>query len=124
LGHPNILGLHAARAAYLHGRDWLDALMAYLQANRDFLAEFVKSELPGIRIWKPEGTYLGWLDCRDLDLEVSPQKFFLDEARVGLNDGVDFGEAGQGFVRLNFGCPRKLLEEGLSRMRDTLERRN
>ena len=124
LGHPNILGLHATRAAYLHGRDWLDALMEYLQVNRDFLAEFVKSELPGIRIWKPEGTYLGWLDCRDLDLEVSPQKFFLDEARVGLNDGVDFGEAGQGFVRLNFGCPRKLLEEGLSRMRDTLERRN
>jgi cystathionine beta-lyase len=120
LGHPNILGLHAARAAYQHGRDWLNSVMAYLKGNRDFLAEFVRDELDGVRMWTPEGTYLSWLDCRDLDLGVSPQRFFLEEARVGLNDGADFGEAGRGFVRLNFGCPRKVLEEGLHKMKNAL----
>ncbi len=124
LGHPNILGLHAAHAAYQHGQDWLDALMQYLQSNRDFLADFVRKELDGIKMWTPEGTYLGWLDCRGLGFEESPQAFFLQKARVGLNDGVDFGEAGRGFVRLNFGCPRALLEKGLNRMRDALEKRN
>ncbi len=122
LGHPNILGLHAARAAYAHGRDWLDGVIAYLQENRDFLTDTIRSHFPGVRMWTPEGTYLGWLDCRDLDLDVSPQHFFLEEARVGLNNGLDFGEAGKGFVRLNFGCPKKRLEEGLMRMNDALER--
>ena len=124
LGHPNILGLHAARAAYQHGGDWLAALMRYLQANRDFLADFVRDELDGISLWRPEGTYLAWLDCRDLALELPPQKFFLEQARVGLNDGADFGAAGEGFVRLNFGCPRDLLEVGLTRMKAALAERN
>ncbi len=124
LGHPNILGLHAARAAYQHGGPWLEALMAYLQANRDFLADFVAAELAGVRMWTPEATYLGWLDCRGLGLDCSPQDFFLDQARVGLNDGADFGAAGEGFVRLNFGCPRALLENGLNRIKTALAERN
>jgi cystathionine beta-lyase len=122
LGHPNILGLHAALAAYRDGGEWLDALMVYLEDNRDFLSTFIAEELPGIRMWKPEGTYLGWLDCRDLEMDISPQKFFLNEAKVGFNDGRDFGVEGEGFVRLNFGCPRALLEKGLTRMRDVLLR--
>ena len=117
LGHPNILGLHAARAAYQHGRPWLDAALQYLEANRDFLYDYVQDQLPGISMWRPEGTFLAWLDCRDLDLEVSPFEFFLNEAKVGLNDGLTFGSTGEGFVRLNFGCPRAVLEDGLDRMR-------
>jgi cysteine-S-conjugate beta-lyase len=120
LGHPNILGLHAALAAYRDAGDWLDAVLKYLKGNRDFLSYFIAEELKGIKMWKPEGTYLGWLDCRALHLEVSPQKFFLDEAKVGFNDGRDFGRGGEGFVRLNFGCPRALLEEGLNRMKVAL----
>lgn len=120
LGHPNILGLHAAKVAYQHGGGWLTAVMAYLESNRDYLTEFVNLELPGIHLWKPEGTYLGWLNCRELNLDMSPQEFFLQQARVGLNDGLDFGEAGQGFVRLNFGCPRAVLQEGLERMKTAL----
>lgn len=123
LGHPNILGLHAARAAYQHGGEWLQAVMAYLQGNRDFLVSYVQAKMPGISLWKPEGTYLGWLDCRKLGLDVSPQRFFLEAAQVGLNDGADFGEEGRGFVRLNFGCPRTLLEQGLDRMKTALEKR-
>lgn len=123
LGHPNILGMQATLAAYRSGQPWLDAVLVYLEANRDYLVEFVRKELPGISVWQPEGTYLAWLDCRGLGLERSPHKFFLEEARVGLNEGADFGEAGAGFVRLNFGCPRALLKEGLSRMKAALSQR-
>ena len=117
LGHPNILGLNAALAAYQHGGDWLDQVLAYLEGNRDYLADFVSSELPGVKMWTQEGTYLGWLDCRELDLEMAPQAFFLEKAKVGLNDGGDFGKAGEVFVRLNFGCPRALLQQGLTQMK-------
>lgn len=120
LGHPNILGLHAALAAYREGGVWLEALLDYLEDNRDFLAAYVREELPGIRMGTPEGTYLGWLDCNALSLDGSPHEFFLKRAKVGLNKGADFGKGGEGFVRLNFGCPRALLEKGLTRMRDAL----
>ena len=71
-----------------------------------------------------EGTYLAWLDCRQAGLpaDVPPGKFFLDEAKVALNEGSTFGRGGEGFVRLNFGCPRAILEEALERMRDALGR--
>ena len=122
LGHPNILGMVAARAAYREGLPWLDALLVYLEDNRDFVVNFVNKELPEIRVWKPEGTFLAWLDCRALNLDITPHEFFLTEAKVALNNGGDFGEAGQGFVRLNFGCPRPLLEQGLQRMKGALEK--
>ncbi len=121
LGHPNILGLHAALAAYQDGGPWLDAVLAYLEGNRDYVVTFVRQSLPGVNVWSPEGTYLAWLDGRDLALDVSPHEFFLNKARVGLNDGQEFGEAGRGFVRLNFGCPRALLEKGLARMKSALD---
>jgi cystathionine beta-lyase len=122
LGHPNILGMFAARAAYQHGRPWLEEVLTYMEANRDYLFEFVRDQLPGVEMWRPEGTYLAWLDCRGLDLDVSPHQFFLEEAKVGLNDGKTFGTEGEGFVRLNFGCPRALLVEGLEKMREAINK--
>lgn len=116
LGHPNILGLHAAHVAYRDGGPWLDAILEYLLANRDHMVDVVTKKMPGVRVCPPEGTFLGWLDCRDLELDTTPQQFFLKEAKVGLNDGCDFGEAGDGFVRLNFGCPRALLDQALNQM--------
>jgi len=116
----NLFGLIAARAAYLDGQEWLDQVMDYLRSNRDYLYEYVNNELPGVRMGKPEGTYLGWLDCRDSRANhagfSSPYEFFLEKARVGLNDGATFGPGGDGFVRLNFGCPRSILKEALDRM--------
>jgi cystathionine beta-lyase len=123
LGHPNILGLYAALAAYQDGGAWLDEVLQYLEINRNLMFDFVSDELPGINMWRPEGTYLSWLDCRGMNLDTSPQNFFLEEARVGLNNGADFGEGGEGFVRLNFACPRSILEEGLSRMRGAVRLR-
>jgi len=122
LGHPNILGLHAALAAYRDGQDWLDEVILYLEGNRDTLAEIVSNDLPGVKMWTPEATFLGWLDCRDLELVVSPHSFFLNEAKVGLNDGRSFGEPGKDFVRLNFGCPKSVLVDGLNRMRVAIDR--
>ncbi len=120
IGHPNILGLHAALAAYRDGGSWLDELLVYLQQNRDYLVEVVTKELPGLKIWAPEGTFLGWLDCRGLSLEEFPHSFFQEKAKVGLNDGESFGQPGIGFVRINFGCPRALLQQGLERMKSVL----
>lgn len=117
----NVLGYAAALAAYRHGQAWLDALLRYLTVNRDLVVEFVKRELPGVRMGTPEGTYLAWMNCRDSAIQTNPYRFFLEEANVALNDGEAFGTGGQGFVRLNFGCPRSTLLEGLERMKRALE---
>lgn len=118
----NILGYTAALAAYRDGGTWLEELLRYLEANRDFLVRYVRTQLPGIALAPPEGTYLAWLDCREAALPGNdPFTFFLERARVGLNDGLTFGPGGAGFVRLNFGCPRSLLAQALDRMRGALE---
>ncbi len=117
----NILGYTSTLAAYRDGQPWLDELLRYLEANRDFLAGYVAANLPGISMAKPEGTYLAWLDCRGARIpEDNPFAFFLERAKVALNDGVTFGRPGRGFVRLNFACPRPLLTEALERMRRAL----
>ena len=115
-----IMGYVAALAAYRDGQSWLDELLLYLEANRDFLGEYVDAHLPGVRMAKPEGTFLAWLDCREAGIEGNPQRFFLQEAKVALNDGAVFGNGGDGFVRLNFGCCRSGLSQALGRMRQAL----
>ncbi len=115
----NVMGLTAMQAAYREGQPWLDELLVYLEANRDFVYDFVRTELPGLNMAKPEGTYLAWIDCRDADLE-NPYEFFLKQAKVALSSGTIYGTGGQGFVRLNFGCPRAMLEEALQRMKQAL----
>lgn len=119
----NELGRLAAQVAYQEGGDWLDELLVYLEANRDYLYDYVNNELPGVRMAKPEGTYLAWLDCREAGIQGSPYEFFLENARVAFNDGVTFGVGGEGFVRLNFGCPRLTLVEALERMKTALNDR-
>lgn len=118
----NLFGLAAAQAAYREGEPWLEQVMEYLQDNRDFLYDYVNKHLPGIEMGLPEGTYLAWLDCRKTGIVEDPYRFFLEEARVALNDGATFGPGGKGFVRLNFACPRSILEQGLARMKDALTR--
>jgi cystathionine beta-lyase len=118
----NNMGLAAALAAYRDGQEWLDQVLAYLQANRDFVVDYVRREMPQIELVAPEATYLAWMDCRRTGITGSPQKFFLDRARVALHDGAWFGTRGDGFVRLNFGCPRATLREALERMKDALMR--
>jgi cysteine-S-conjugate beta-lyase len=114
--HLDVMGYTAMLAAYRDGQPWLDEVLAYLEANRDFLYEYVQHNLPGITMAKPEGTYLAWLDCRESGIPGNPHEFFLEQASVALNDGTTFGQGGEGFVRLNFACPRSILEQALERM--------
>jgi cystathionine beta-lyase len=115
-GWINVFGQTAALAAYRHGQEWLDQVLRYLGANRDYLFDYVRQKLPGIRMAKPEGTYLAWLDCREAGIPGEPYDFFLKQARVALNSGPTFGTGGEGFVRLNFACRRKILAQALDRM--------
>ncbi len=123
VGGVNLLGMVAARAAYRHGQAWLDALLAYLEANRNWLVQAVNQCLPGVYMPIPQSTYLAWLDCRAAGLGAEACAFFTREARVGLNDGRTFGAGGEGHVRLNFGCPRSLLAQAIEQMAAALERR-
>ncbi len=117
----NIMGYVAALAGYREGRPWLEALLRYLEANRDYLAEYVEQNLPGVTMHKPEGTYLAWLNCRDAGIPGNAHEFFLKQAKVAMNDGGVFGRGGEGFVRLNFGCPRAMLTDALDRMKQALQ---
>jgi cystathionine beta-lyase len=116
----DVLGYTAILSAYRDGQAWFDAVLAYLQANRDFLIDSAATYLPGLHIARTEGTYLAWLDCRGAGLPGNPHKFFLEAAKVAVNDGATFGQGGEGFVRLNFACPRATLVEALKRMGDAL----
>jgi cystathionine beta-lyase len=121
VGEGNLLGFVAAEAAYRDGSEWLSEALVYLEENRNYLFDYVQRELPMLRLNRPQGTYLAWLDCRNAGIEGKPGDFFLKQARVGLMDGSAFGAGGDGFVRLNFACPRSLLTEGLERMKWALQ---
>lgn len=109
------LGLVAAEAAFRQGQPWLDALLAYLQDNRDYAIDFVLREMPALRPTCPEATYLLLLDCAATPFAADPVQFFLHEARVALSG--NFGPQGYpNLARLNFGCPRATLREMLERM--------
>ena len=118
---PNMMGIYAAQAAYRFGRPWLEALKGYLGENLDFARNFVTEELPGIHLVEPEGTYLVWLDCRDLgysDSELNER--VLNQAKLWLDGGSMFGEEGEGFQRINIACPRSILKEALMRFKNIL----
>lgn len=108
--HPNILGMVASTAAYAQGMAWRRALLDYLRGNRERVMQLDGRK--GLRVIRPEATYLAWLDCRQLNLE-NPARFF-EDAGVGLSDGADFSRPG--FLRLNFGCARSTLEQALARI--------
>ena len=117
----NLLGMVAMESAYAQGGPWLAALLAYLQKNRDTISDFVSAgELPGVHMARPEGTFLAWLDFRNTPWADAPAKHVLEHAKVALNEGTWFGDVGLGFARLNFGCPRSILLEGLQRIRTAL----
>ncbi|MBN7803839.1 MULTISPECIES: MalY/PatB family protein [Agrobacterium] len=119
----NILGLEATLAAYRHADTWKSGMLSYTQANRDFLTTELAKHVPQIRLIKAEATFLAWLDCSALGLQPDPQNFFLEHGKVGFSAGSEFGAEFSNHLRVNFGCPRVLLEEGLQRMVRALEAR-
>ena len=119
----NVLGLEATLAAYTHASGWKARMLSYIQANRDYLSQQVALRFPAIRLIKAEATFLAWLDCSELGLAGDPQAFFLEHGKVGFSAGSEFGAAYGDYVRVNFGCPRSLLSEGLDRMERALGKR-
>jgi len=117
----NPFSIAGFEAGYRYGAPWLDDLMVYLQKNRDFVVETVNARLPGIQTQAPEATYLMWLDCRRLGLnDAALKRFFVEDAGVGMNPGISFGEQGSGFMRLNIGCPKAVLVDVLQRIEAAL----
>ena len=114
----NPFSIVAFEAAYREGESWLIKLLAYLQDTRDFVEQYLIKHLPTIKLIKPEGTYLLWLDCRELGMNDSQLKyFFINEAGVGMSPGTLFGEGGQGFMRMNIGTPRHIIAAAMENIR-------
>lgn len=114
---PDIMAFAALEAAFSHGDEWLEQCSAYLQRNLDYVTDFFRHNIPRIKVIRPQGTYLVWLDCHGLGLgRKELRSFFIDRARVGLDDGFVFGPGGEGFMRLNIACPRSILDEALSKI--------
>ncbi len=118
----NGFGLTAFQAAYNEGEPWLEQVLAYLEANRVFLEDYVVAHIPQIQVVPTEGTYLVWLDCTQLGLsDEDLRRLMLEEAKVYLDDGFIFGAEGEGFQRINIACPRSVLAEALGRIKNAIE---
>lgn len=121
-GGIGLLGLYASIAAWRWSQPWLDEVKPYLQANRDFAKAALADRLPEIGFCLPEATFLGWLDCRALELEGSPAAHFMRHGQLALSDGRLFGPGWEGFARLNFATSRPILTEVIERMAKALGR--
>ena len=118
----NPFGVLATIAAYNEGESWLTELIDYLQRNYEFLVSFFNENLPDFPIVKLEGTYLVWMDCRHLGISSNElEEKLIREGEVWLNPGSMYGDAGEGFMRINIACPRARLEEGLRRLAKALK---
>jgi cystathionine beta-lyase len=122
-GGIGLLGIHATLAAWQHSQPWLDEVLAQLDANRSLLGELLAKELPELGYFRPEATYLAWLDCRALDLEPTPATRFLRGGKVALSDGRHFGAAYGNFARINFATSGAILTQVVERMKSALASR-
>lgn len=121
----NRLGLFACRAAYEGGGEWLDQLIGYLAGNLALVRDFCKNRVPQIQLVEPEGTYLAWLDCRELGMtDDELMAFFSDEANVWLDPGTHSGEQGSGFMRFNLGSSRSVIAQALDQIEAAWKKRN
>ncbi|MGX4601561.1 MalY/PatB family protein [Faecalimicrobium sp. JNUCC 81] len=117
----NCFSLVSNMAAYEHGEEWLEQLLVYLEGNIDYIINFCKENIPQIKPNRPNCTYLMWLDCKDLGLDGDDLvDFFINKAKLGLNDGRSFGEGGEGYMRLNVACSRLLLEKAMNQLKEAV----
>jgi cystathionine beta-lyase len=117
----NSFGISAVIAAYREAQDWLEAALKYLDDNRRFLQDAFASELPQLKFIHPEATYLAWVDFRELGLDDAQiRDFLIEKAGIAMVPGTNFGTDGSGFQRLNFACPRSILEEAVQRLKTGL----
>lgn len=121
----NAFSLIAMETALNEGEEWLDQLLAYLSDNIDFVVDYCREHIPSIKPMRPDATYLVWLDCRDLHLNQEElNTFFIQEAKLGLNNGGDFERGLEGYMRLNVACPRSVLKQAMKQLEKAVNRRN
>lgn len=114
----NTFGIVGMEAAYLHGETWLTEALAYMAENIRYVQEFLEAELPQIKIMQPEGTYLIWMDCRELGLlDDELKRALIEKGKIGLEPGPKYGAGGEGFVRMNVACSKEHVREGLERLK-------
>jgi cystathionine beta-lyase len=119
---PNVFGITALIAAYNEGEEWLDQVMKYIEANFIYLKDCVNENLPNVDFIEPEGTYLAWLDCNRLETnDENLNDLILNKAKVALDEGKIFGPGGEGFERINVGCPLSILKECMTRINNALK---
>ena len=122
ISYPGIFSITATMAAYTKGARWREEMLEYVQANVDFVDGWLRDNLPEIRAVRPQASFLIWLDCRKLGLpQEELNDLFVNKARLALNDGTMFGTGGEGFMRLNAGCPRSVLAEALRSLQKALK---
>lgn len=118
----NFVSMVATQAAYEHGEEWLDQCLAYIEANIAFVEDFCNANLPGVKPIRPQSSFLVWLDCTALGLQHDALiDLFVNKAHLALNDGLMFGEPGNGFMRLNVATPRSVLSTALQQLKVALE---
>ena len=113
----NAFSLVATEAAYNYGEDWLYELIKYIEDNVDFAIDYIKNHIPQLKVKKPEGTYLLWVDFSNLNVDKKDLKnALINKGRIALSDGSSFGIGGDGYYRINLACPRSMVLEGLKRI--------
>src|SRR5699024_77919 len=113
----NTMGNLALEAAYKHGDEWLDELMNVLEDHKRYVMDTFNKYAPELTVVDAEGTYLLWIDCSQLNMSADEiHDFMIKKAKVGLNPGIDYGEAGAQFMRMNIACPRTTLEQGVQQI--------
>ena len=121
LNAGTIFAFTATKAAYTYGAEWLQQMRSYVIENVNFVDEYLKKNIPQIKVYRPQASFLVWLDCRKLKL-AQPElvQLFEDKAGLALNDGTMFGKEGEGFMRLNIGCPCSILNQALESLKKAI----
>lgn len=121
LNAGTIFAFTATKAAYTYGAEWLQQMRSYVIENVNFVDEYLKKNIPQIKAYRPQASFLIWLDCRELGLsQPDLVHLFEDKAGLALNDGTMFGKEGEGFMRLNVGCPRSILSKALESLKKAI----
>ena len=122
LSEPTIFSPIATVAAFQNGEEWRQQMLEYVEANIDFVDNFLKTRIPQIKALRPQASFLIWLNCRDLNLDHDAlNRLFVDGARLALNDGEMFGEEGRGFMRMNIASPRAVLQDAMERLEQAVK---
>lgn len=125
LNEPTLFAPIATIAAFKHGEPWRKEMIAYIEHNVEFVENYLRQHIPAIKPWRPQASFLVWLDCRPLGLSHDQLvDLFVNQAHLALNDGAMFGKEGSGFMRLNIGCPKALLAQALNQLREAIAQRH